>query len=353
MCSTLMSLALAWHGLAVTAASSPPIDGQWASPTARPIPEAPLPVGELATRRFRLVYTQKAEAAARKLAGEVEATRDYFGRVLGRDWPGITEIRVGLGRQEFSQLALGGTKPPDWTRAYSYPEENVIVLEASSLSDSDADAILRHELLHVALGQLGGDWPRWFHDGLAMFVTGQRHSFSQYAALFQALHQDRIFSFQDLKDRWPEQPEDVQIAYAQSVSFVNFLVERHGLAALGELIDGVVDDGRSFETSFARAFKASIWFEEMSWRAQLPSRYSWLPLVTSSSALWAFLAIACVAASLRLRVRRRRRREALEAAELAEALEESSRFFAGPGQPANDDAEVGGDGGSHSSSSPR
>ena len=267
---------------------------------------------------------------------------------------------MGFGRQEFSALALPGDRPPDWSRAYSYPKENIIVLEASSLSEADGNTILRHELLHVALGQLGGDWPHWFHDGLAMFLTGQRHSLAQYAALFQAVQQDRIFSFQDLKDRWPEQPTDVQIAYAQSVSFVDFLVERHGLAALGELIDGVVDDGRSFETAFAKAFKASLWFEEMAWRAQLPSRYSWLPLLTNSSVLWAVLALACIAASLRLRSRRRRRRAAMEAAELAEAQVEGpptagdeANRLADPWSraAANDDIEGGGAGGTHSSPS--
>ena len=350
---TLLTLALSTPGVGAAAASI----GEARPPV---VAEAPIVTGELDTPRFRILHTARAKGAARKLANEVESTRSYFDKVLGRDWPGTTEIRVGFGRQEFSALALPGDRPPDWSRAYSYPKENIIVLEASSLSEADGNTILRHELLHVALGQLGGDWPHWFHDGLAMFLTGQRHSLAQYAALFQAVQQDRIFSFQDLKDRWPEQPTDVQIAYAQSVSFVDFLVERHGLAALGELIDGVVDDGRSFETAFAKAFKASLWFEETAWRAQLPSRYSWLPLLTNSSVLWALLALACIAASLRLRSRRRRRRAAMEAAELAEgqvegpptAGDEANRL-ADPWTraAANDDIEGGGAGGTHSSPS--
>jgi hypothetical protein len=325
MRSLLLTLALA--GLALgfpgrSAADSAPLREPLSANPSGQSPagfvKAELIAGEIATRRFRILYTASAEGAARKLASELESTRDYFSRILGRDWPGTTEIRIGLGRQEFAALALPGDKPPDWTRAYSYPAENIVVLEARSLNESDGNASLRHEFLHVALGQLGGDWPHWFHDGLAMFLTGQRSSISQYAALFQAVQQDRVFSFQDLKDGWPEQPSDVQTAYAQSVSFVAFLVERHGLVALGELIDEVVA-GRPFETAFARTFKASIWFEEMAWRAQLPSRYSWIPILTSSSSIWALLACICIAASLRLRSRRQRRRREMEAAELAEA----------------------------------
>jgi hypothetical protein len=366
MRSLVLTLALAGPALVLSRASAVESAAGRESisftPIARPsagVVKPTLLAGEIDTPRFRILYTANALGAARKLANEVEPTRDYFSRVLGRDWPGRTEIRVGLGRQEFADLALPGDRPADWNRAYSYPAENIVVLEARSLSESDGNASLRHEFLHVALGQLGGDWPHWFHDGLAMFLTGQRYSISQYAALFQAVQQDRIFSFQDLKDRWPEQPSDVQIAYAQSVSFVAFLVDAHGMAALGELIDGVVA-GRPFETAFARAFKASVWFEEMAWRAQLPSRYSWLPILTSSSTLWALLACVCLGASLRLRARRQRRRREMEAAELAEAeelarAEARAKAKAFPdiwgASASNDDAEVGGDGGTNSSKS--
>jgi len=319
-------LTLAFTGLVLgspgqSAADGAPHESMSVNPGARSpagFAKSAVVAGEITTHRFRILYTASAEGAARKLATEIEPTRDYFSQVLGRDWPGTTEIRIGLGRQEFAALALPGDKPPDWNRAYSYPAQNIVVLEARSLTESDGNASLRHEFLHVALGQLGGDWPHWFHEGLAMFLTGQRSSISQYAALFRAVQQDRIFSFQDLKDRWPEQPSDVQTAYAQSVSFLAFLVERHGLAALGELIDQVVA-GRPFETAFARTFKASIWFEEMAWRAELPSRYSWIPILTNSSSIWAFLACLAIVASWRLRSRRRRRRLEVEAAELAEA----------------------------------
>ncbi len=366
MRSLILSLALAGPALVLPGTSGVhSATGRESSspmPIERAAPKMVKPAliaGEIDTARFRILYTANALGAARKLATEVESTRDYFSRVLGRDWPGKTEIRIGLGRGEFADLALPGDKPPDWNRAYSYPEQNIVVLEARSLNESDGNASLRHEFLHVALGQLGGDWPHWFHDGLAMYLTGQRSSISQYAALFHAVQQDRIFSFQDLKDRWPEQPSDVEIAYAQSVSFVAFLVERHGLAALGDLIDSVVA-GRPFETAFARAFKASIWFEEMAWRAQLPSRYSWLPILTSSSMLWAVLACICIAASLRLHARQRRRLKEMEAAELAEAealaraaAQEDARVLPEIWgvSASNDNVELGGDGGTHSTKS--
>jgi hypothetical protein len=274
--------------------------------------------GEVNTARFRILYTRRSETAARRLAEQIEATRDHFATVLSRDWPGLTEVRLGMGRQEFEGLAMVGDKLPSWVLARAYPSSNVILLEAGSLTEAHGNAVLRHELSHVALGRLGGSWPNWFQEGLAKYLTGERFSFSEYAALFRAVRQDKIFRFEDLDEGWPDQPSDVELAYAQSVVFVSFLIDRHGLAGLGALIDGVAR-GSPFETEFAKAFRSSLLMEETAWRSQLPARYSWVPILTDSSTIWAALAMVCAAAFWRLRVQLRRRRAEAEAREAAES----------------------------------
>ena len=159
--------------------------------------------GEITTPRFRIVYTAKSQGAARALANRIEETRDQFQKVLGRDWPGVTEIRIGVGRSEFEALALPGEKPPGWALALAYPKRNVVLLDALTMSDTRAEATLRHELSHVALGQLGDGWPNWFQEGMAMYLTGDRFSSSQYASLFQAVTQNRVAHFDDLARNWP------------------------------------------------------------------------------------------------------------------------------------------------------
>lgn len=300
--------------------------------------------GEIDTPRFRVLYTARSETAARRLAKEIEATRDYFGSVLSRDWPGVTEVRLGMGREEFDQMAIPGGRPPGWATALAYPPQNVILLEAGSLAEANGNAVLRHELSHVALGRLGPSWPNWFQEGLAKYLTGERSSVSEYAALFRAIWQNRIFTFDDLVHAWPDQPADVELAYAQSVAFVGFLIEQHGSAALGNLIDGV-SRGDPFETGFAKAFKSSLFLEETAWRKQLPSRYSWIPLLTNASTVWAALSLVCVAAFLRLHFLRRRRRAEMEVLEEAEAAflppsSEPRMRLEGGSAASNDDVEL-------------
>ncbi len=280
--------------------------------------------GELTTERFRILYTDKSEGSARALATRVEATRESFRAVFGRDWPGVTEIRLASGRAEMDALTLSGSRVPRWAEALAWPSHNVILVDAMSLVQPHGEVTLRHELSHVALGQLSDAWPRWFQEGVAMYLTGDRFSVTQYAAMFRAVTQKRLFNFEDLATSWPDQPSDVEIAYAQSVTFVAHLAQRYGQAQLGELVDQV-RDGASFEVAFARAFLTSLSVEQDAWAKDLPSRYSWTPILTGGTVIWSAAALLLVAGYVR-----RRRVKALRLAELSaqDAAEDATRRLA-------------------------
>lgn len=268
--------------------------------------------GEVTTERFRILYTERAHAAAKALALDVERARADFVRIFGRDFPGVTELRLGVGRDELEALALPGAPPPRWAAAVAYPARGVILLEAGSMLGGSGPGTLRHELVHVALGRLGGGaWPHWFQEGMAEQLSPSRFEPGHYMAIFRAVRQDRIFELDALTGAWPEHPADVELAYAQSSSFVAFLAERHGAARFGELIDKVAQ-GMPFETAFAQAFRTSLRLEEGAWKSHLPDRYSWLPLAGLSSFTWLGASILCVAAFVR-----RRRSVARYRAELA------------------------------------
>jgi hypothetical protein len=81
-----------------------------------------------------------------------------------------------------------------------------------------------------------------------------------------------------------------------------------------------VGRGEPFETAFGKAFKTSLWLEEGDWRRELPLRYSWIPILTGGSLLWAVLSLACIALYIQRRSALTRRMREMEAEErLAEA----------------------------------
>jgi len=232
----------------------------------------------------------------------------------------VTEIRMGVGREEFEALALPGGAPPGWAVALAYPMHRIVLLNALTLAGPEGQVTLRHELAHVALGQLGRRWPRWFQEGLAQNLTGENFSMTHYAALFRAVTQEKVFRFEHLADGWPDLPSDVEIAYAQSAAFVAWLSARHGPEGMGRLVDEVSTD-QPFEQAFGKAFHTSLWVEELAWRDGLAARYGWLPLTTSSSLLWLGATGLVVAAYVR-----RRQQKAAKLAEMEEqeAAEEAA-----------------------------
>jgi hypothetical protein len=164
---------------------------------------------------------------------------------------------------------------------------------------------------------LGRTWPRWFQEGLAQHLTGERIAVTHYAALFRAVTQERVFHFEDLADGWPDMPADVEIAYAQCADFVAYLASRHGAGAMGQLLDGVTA-GEQFETAFGKAFRSSLTVEENSWREGLATRFGWLPLTTSMQLVWLLAPGLCVIAYVRRRLQQSARLEAMAAEDAAE-----------------------------------
>ena len=275
----------------------------------------------LQTPRFRIVHTPEAQAAAKLLSEQVEPLREHIEGTLGRDWPGVTEIRLGMGREQME--ALAPERPvPSWAVGLAWPKLNVVVMEAKSLVQGDGQKTFRHELVHVALGQLGNDWPRWFQEGVAQVLTQEhRYDLEPYAALVRAVRTDRVFRFDDLTHAWPDTAADVQLAYAQSEAFVRFLLERHDAAQLQVLFDET-SKGTPFPTAFALAFHTTVGVEEAAFRLQLPNRYPLWPVITMGSSLWALSALMVVVGY----ARRRRQVAALRALQAqAEAAEDEAR----------------------------
>lgn len=318
--------------LCLAVAPPPPVDAETPLPT---MPseglqtDGPLETAVVTTTRFKIVHTPRAKTAAEVLARDLEAARDDIGALLGRDWPGVTEIRLGYGREEYEAFALPGARPPSWAVALAYPGRNIVLVEAHSLVTADGPLTLKHELIHVALGQFSGGrpWPHWFQEGLAMELTGERKwRTDQLATLTRAVTLKKVFPFDDLAERFPSYPDDVEIAYAQSAAFVEFLRARHGTGAFQRLIERV-SAGDQFEKAFGIAFRLPLSMEEDAFKRELPRKYPWWPLLLSGgTAVWALGGVLLVIAF----VRRRRAVKALRAGQLrVETLHEAARAMLG------------------------
>lgn len=285
---------------ALLASSPPPAEGPIDLPAFATA--APVKTVTFDSARFHILASERAEQPARALAPELEQLRDEVAQLIGRDWSGSTEVRVALGREEYEAMALPGSRPPGWAVALAWPDANVMLVDARTIATAEGKTTLRHELVHIALGRLGKGWPRWFQEGVAQMVTHERQFRSEhFSTMAIASATNRLYSFDALRDGFPERPQDVEVAYAQSSEFVNFLFSRHGPERFGELID-LMGQGVIFEQSFARAFHTSLSLEEQAFRDHVALHFPWWPvLFMSGTLLWSAASVLMVLAFVRRR----------------------------------------------------
>ena len=280
------------------------------------------PAGTLSTEEVTVEFTERSARAApgalEMVQREQEAVKAQLQRVLGQRWPRPITVRLGADRDELEALAEPYGKLSENEVALAYPELDTMLLNARQLTTPQGSSTVRHELYHLALGQMGS-FPHWFHEGFADFLSGDALDMAYYAAMYRGVQTGRIYTFEDLSRRWPRRGAETVQAYAQSVSFASFLAGRHGPAAFDELF-AHVRAGDNFEKAFAKAFHASIGSEEADWRKTLDWRYGTIPVATLISLLWSFTAVLCVLAFFRRRAQKERNLRRMDEEAALEAL---------------------------------
>ncbi len=115
-------------------------------------------------------------------------------------------------------------------------EFHILLEESGTQPGTNLRSIIGHELVHVLLDQWAGEGrafiPRWVHEGLAQALTGSSlHAISEESLMF-GIHARTLPRFVDLAENFPLHDDESQLAYAQSQSFVEFLIDRVGVRAV-------------------------------------------------------------------------------------------------------------------------
>lgn len=261
-----------------------------------------------------------APPALQGAAAQVRATRPrtFAGvmRLMGLAEPG-PPIRVRI-EPEGTPLARA---VPAWVAGFAAGGAGEVVLfpaRAPSYPDSSLDDLLRHEVAHVLAARAAGGrpLPRWFDEGLAM-IAGGAWGVDDRARFLLELVVDRGEPLAGLDRRFAGGQRQVAGAYALAGAFVRDLVQRRGATAPGRILAAVAA-GAPFPDAFEAGAGMTLAAAEADFwrRSSLPR---WLPLATSSTALWFGITLLALYA-----VRRRRRRDAALRARwvLEEELEE-------------------------------
>jgi len=105
---------------------------------------------------------------------------------------------------------------------------------------------MAHELTHLVVDYLtGGNYPRWFTEGVAQYEEYKLTGFQiNGPGFYEGLS---LYSMRELDDKFDALP-DQSLAYWESLASVRYLVSFHGEGVLGDLI---IELGRGLDFSTA------------------------------------------------------------------------------------------------------
>jgi hypothetical protein len=224
-------------------------------------------------------------------------------RLVGLPDPG-SPIRIVLA-PEGSRLAHNVSS---WVSGYAVPELDTVVLfpgRVPSYPDRNLETLLRHEIAHVLLARAAGGKavPRWFNEGTAT-VAAREWGIEDGARVALATIGRGPRSLSEVNAAFSGDGATAVRGYAVSAALVRSLLRRFGEDVVGRIL-ARVSQGADFDEAFERGtgegvgeFARGYFGRETLWS-------TWVPFVTSTTALWMLITLLAL-----LAIKRRRERDA-------------------------------------------
>lgn len=211
------------------------------------------------------------------------ATLLHLSRYAAESLPRLaTELGVPIGdtihvvvapsARTFRELQPGNA--PSWADGVAYPALGTIYLHAPRARNNTGtplEKVLDHELIHVLLGRafFPHATPMWLQEGVAK-VYAKEVTPDTTADLARGMVGRGLLSVTSLTDRFPSDPNEAQLAYAQSADFIGYLRVEHGPDALPTLIRSLAR-GEDIDAAIHRATGKSFESVDRAWRDRLES----------------------------------------------------------------------------------
>jgi hypothetical protein len=255
------------------------------------------------------VYHPSSRERVQPLIAQADAVRHELVERLG--FPALSQVRVEIARTpgEMATFAPAGAPYPDYAAGVAYSEIGLVLLSLTPVhpgTDQDLGEVFRHELAHVALHDAasGQPIPRWFNEGFAVLASGET-SFVRMRTMLMANVGGSLIPLRDIERSFPSDETQAQVAYAEAVDVVRFLVRREDVHRFHALIQHL-RDGEAFDKAVFAAYGVELATLELEWKDDVSRRYTFWPILLSGTGFWVIALSVFVWAW-----RRRRRRDRL------------------------------------------
>ena len=178
---------------------------------------------------------------------------------------------------------------PDWAGGVAFPEYNLILIAAAPDEVGWGQMVEAHEITHVLIDHFtlnckkSVQVPLWLSEGLAVYNEGMR-DFGPDDPLQVAIEGNTLLSVRSLNNRFPSKEDRVDLAYQESYSLVNFLIEDYGQEKILALFEKL-RDGATGDEALKAIYDFNIDGLEDAWRERIGAQQRYVtrtPTVTST-----------------------------------------------------------------------
>jgi hypothetical protein len=207
-----------------------------------------------------------------------------------------------------------GVRLPEWGGGGAIGQDSIIIPidKPFAFYPDDFLRITLHELVHIALARAYRNIriPRWFHEGMAMSLSGEL-SFDEGVILSRALATSSLISLDSIEyvNRF-SQPK-AQVAYCQSHFAVQYLTKLYGYEMLPELLDSAIAI-RQFDTACVKVFGLTVDEFETIVKNEMMLKYRYVFLFSDYSFFWLLAVVLAMIAFILTMFRNHKRRRILE-----------------------------------------
>lgn len=238
---------------------------------------------------IRFYYHPSSREHVQALIAESTVVRRELTERLGV--PVLPHVRVDVARTpgEMATFAPPEAPYPEYAAGVAYPEIGLVLLSLSPVhptSEHNLVQVFRHELAHVALfdAAAGRHVPRWFNEGFAVFASGES-SLGRLRTLWMASLADTLIPLKELDAGFPSNEGEADIAYAEAVDLVRYLVRKREQFRFQSLVERV-RGGEDFGSALKNAYGLDLPLIEQEWREDVARRYTFWPVLLSGSVVW-------------------------------------------------------------------
>jgi hypothetical protein len=158
---------------------------------------------------------------------------------------------------------------PKWSGGTN---DGKIKLPIKGLNDLNQDLkrMLMHELSHSFVSlKSSQNSPGWLQEGLAKYMEGDRTSAQGKMILNNLLTTRSLPPLRNLEGSFARaNTQTASIFYVESLSFVEYLINRYSFIQINELLNGLGDQ-QSLRDAFDAAYHVSLDEMEDRWRSDL------------------------------------------------------------------------------------